>query len=197
MLGIREWQRGKIRSCHPPPLNVGPCSAVRHDRRPGWRNVCPTTLPVGEQALRDRLRQVHPAFAQAVALAQGFAPLLRARQPERLEAWLQPAATRSLAALQHVAKRFQHDSAAVKAGVTLPWSSGPVEGHINRLKMLKRQMVGRARLDLLSHRFVLAPQKGQAQAPARRPNRSTLGLPPLASDRDNCPCLAPPANFAT
>ena len=36
--------------------------------------------------------------------------------------------------------------------MTLPWSSGPVEGHINRLKMLKRQMFGRARLDLLSRR---------------------------------------------
>jgi hypothetical protein len=41
--------------------------------------------------------------------------------------------------------------------MTLPWSTGPVEGHINRLKMLKRQMFGRARLDLLSRRFVLVP----------------------------------------
>ena len=54
--------------------------------------------------------------------------------------------------------------AAVKAGVTLPWSSGPVEGHINRLKMVKRHMFGRARLDLLSRRFVGAPDEGQAQA---------------------------------
>jgi hypothetical protein len=58
--------------------------------------------------------------------------------------------------------------AAVKAGVTLPWSSGPVEGHINHLKMLKRQMFGRARLDLLSYRFVLAPRDGQAQASRQR-----------------------------
>jgi len=50
----------------------------------------------------------------------------------------------------------------VKAGVTLPWSTSPVEGHINRLKMLKRQMFGRARLDLLSRRFVLAPRERQA-----------------------------------
>jgi hypothetical protein len=42
------------------------------------------------------------------------------------------------------------DDEAIKAGVTLPWSSGPVAGHINRLKMLKRQMCGRARLDLLT-----------------------------------------------
>jgi transposase len=43
----------------------------------------------------------------------------------------------------------------VKAGVTLPWSQGPIEGHINHLKMLKRQMFGRAKLDLLTRRFLL------------------------------------------
>ena len=51
-----------------------------------------------------------------------------------------------------------------KAGVTLPWSNGPVEGHINRLKMVKRQMYGRAHLDLLTRRFVHAPDEGHAQA---------------------------------
>jgi hypothetical protein len=54
--------------------------------------------------------------------------------------------------------------------MTLPWSTGPVEGHINRLKMLKRQMFGRARLDLLSRRFLLAPRvqrpEPHPQAPA-------------------------------
>jgi transposase len=44
----------------------------------------------------------------------------------------------------------------VKAGVTLPWSQGPIEGHINRLKRLNRQMFGRARLDLLAQRCLLA-----------------------------------------
>ena len=68
--------------------------------------------------------------------------------------------------MRRFALGLYEDYAAVKAGVTLPWSSGPVEGHINRLKMLKRQMFGRARLDLLSRRFVLAPRKEQAQAPA-------------------------------
>ena len=69
---------------------------------------------------------------------------------------------------QELLALLAEDDAAVKAGVTFPWSSGPVEGHINRLKMLKRQMFGRARLDLLSRRFVLAPRGGQAQAPGPR-----------------------------
>ena len=48
------------------------------------------------------------------------------------------------------------DMAAAQAAVTWPWSQGPIEGHINRLKMLKRQMFGRAKLDLLSRRFLRA-----------------------------------------
>jgi transposase len=42
------------------------------------------------------------------------------------------------------------------SGLRLPWSNGPVEGHVNRLKMLKRQMFGRATLDRLSRRFLHA-----------------------------------------
>ena len=55
-----------------------------------------------------------------------------------------------------LAKGLRDDYEAVKAGMTLPWSNGPVEGYINRLKMLKRQMYGRAGIDLLSRRFLLA-----------------------------------------
>src|SRR5262244_3630901 len=69
--------------------------------------------------------------------------------------------------LQRFAQGLREDYEAVKAGVTVPWSNGPVEGHINRLKMLKRQMFGRAHLDLLSCRFVLAPREGQALASAQ------------------------------
>jgi hypothetical protein len=47
-------------------------------------------------------------------------------------------------------------------------SNGPVEGHINRLKMLKRQMFGRAKLDLLSRRFLLTSERGQDQVPGQQ-----------------------------
>jgi transposase len=67
--------------------------------------------------------------------------------------------------LRRFALRLSEDYAAVKAGVTLPWSNGPVEGHINSLKMLKRHMFGRAHLDLPSRRFMLAPRGAQAQTP--------------------------------
>jgi hypothetical protein len=158
----------RTRTMPPSPPVTDPSVPCGTPRQATWLVLRrPEHLTAEDQAGLDRLRQAHPAFAQAIALARGFAQLLRARQPERLETWLQQAATSSLAVFQRLAQNFQRDSAAVKAGVTLPWSSGPVEGHINRLKMLKRQMFGRARLDLLSRRFVLAPQKGQAQAPGQ------------------------------
>jgi transposase len=116
-------------------------------------------------------------LAEAVALAREFADLVRTRQPDRLEGWLTRAATSALSAVQRFAQGLRDDYAAVKAGVTLPWSNGPVEGHITRLKMLKRQMFGRARLDLLSRRFLLAPRQAQEhgqclQEPAETPARS-------------------------
>jgi transposase len=51
---------------------------------------------------------------------------------------------------------LRRDQDAVTAGLTLPWSSGAVEGHVNRIKMLKRQMFGRAKSDLLRKRILLA-----------------------------------------
>ena len=59
-----------------------------------------------------------------------------------------------LTAFQRFASGLRDDYEAVKAGLTLPWSPGPVEGHINRLKMLKRQMFGRANIDLLRRRVL-------------------------------------------
>ncbi len=98
----------------------------------------------------------HPELAEAIALSQDFAELVRNREPEQLDIWLARAVRSHLGALVRFALRLGEDYEAVKAGVTLEWSNGPVEGQINRLKMLKRQMYGRASIELLSQRFLLA-----------------------------------------
>jgi len=119
------------------------------------------------EAEAQQLTQLHAqaaAVAEAIDLAEDFATLVRQRQPTRLDPWLTRATTSAVDAVRRFATGLAEDYGAVKAGVTLPWSTGPVEGHINRLKMLKRQMFGRARLDLLSRRFLLAPRGGQRQA---------------------------------
>ena len=98
----------------------------------------------------------HPDLAEAIELAQNFAQLVRHRQPDQLDPWLKQAQKSQLSPFQCFAKRLRKDYDAVKAGVTLPWSNGQTEGQINRLKMLKRQMFGRAGMELLSRRFLLA-----------------------------------------
>lgn len=72
-----------------------------------------------------------------------------------------------MGAWPRLAKGLQDDDDAIKAGVTLPWSTGPVEGQITRVKRLKRQMFGRASLALLDRRFVLAP--GRELGPGQHP----------------------------
>jgi transposase len=95
-------------------------------------------------------------LADAVGLAEEFATLVRTRDPERLEPWLARAQDSTLPAFRNFAKKLDADVEALRAAVNLPWSNGPVEGQINRLKMLKRQMYGRANLDLLNRRFLFA-----------------------------------------
>jgi transposase len=78
-----------------------------------------------------------------------------ARQADRFDHWLACAIGSSVVPLQRFATGLRADYDAVKAGIMLPWSTGPVEGQINRLKMLTRSMFGRAKIDLLSQRFLL------------------------------------------
>ena len=92
---------------------------------------------------------------------------MRQRQGMQLDAWLARVVTSTVVAVQRFAKGLADDYDAVKAGMTLPWSNGLVEGQITRLKRLKRQMFGRASLALLERRFVLASGQGQAPSEAR------------------------------
>jgi transposase len=101
-----------------------------------------------------RLQAQEGEIAEAITLTQDFAGLVRQRQPAQLEAWLERATASGLNAFKSLANGIRADYEAVKAGVTLPWSTGPVEGQINRLKMLKRQMYGRAGIDLLRQRVL-------------------------------------------
>jgi transposase len=137
---------------------------------PPWQPLTPrraTWLVLRHAAKRteaetQQLLQLHAQAAEvaaAIDLAQDFATLVRQRQPAQLDPWLQRATASAVDAVRRFALGLYEDYEAVQAGVTLPWSSGPVEGHINRLKMLKRHMFGRARLDLLSRRFLRAPRE--------------------------------------
>lgn len=115
----------------------------------------PEGLQPKAQQLVQRLAQ-EAELGGAIDLAQDFAQLVRQRQSEQLNPWLERAEQSQLAPFERFARSLREDYAAVKAGVSLSTSNGPVEGQINRLKMLKRQMYGRAGLELLERRFLLA-----------------------------------------
>lgn len=114
----------------------------------------PDPLAADAQAQLGHLREVHSDIATAIGLAQEFATSVRERQHEKLDSWLARTEQSGIAPLMSFVKGVRRDSAAVKAGVTLPYRNEPTEGHINRLKMLKRQMFGRAKLDLLKKRLM-------------------------------------------
>jgi transposase len=114
---------------------------------------------LNEQQLKELVRicQASPEIERAYHLAQSFRSMQRQRQgKERLDGWLQEASSSNLPELQHFAAGIQRDKAAVQAGLSLPYSNGPVEGHINRLKLIKRSMYGRAHFDLLRQRVLRA-----------------------------------------
>jgi transposase len=73
-----------------------------------------------------------------------------------LTGWLSRAEESSVPELRTFARGLRQDEAAGRAGIGLPWSNGPVEGHVNRLKVIKRSMYGRARFDLLRARVLAA-----------------------------------------
>jgi len=114
-----------------------------------------TKLDDDEKQQLARLQAQEGAIAEAITLTRDFADLVRQRQPDELETWLERATASGLQAFKSFANGLRADYEAVKAGVTLMWSTGPVEGQINRLKMLKRQMYGRAGIGLLRQRVLL------------------------------------------
>lgn len=137
------------------PLIISPLPPLSA-RRAAWLIMRPERkLDADEQKILIRLSE-HPALSTAITLAQGFLKLVRHRLPQNLDTWLEEAKSSIYKQFQSFSNGLKEDYDAVKAGVTLEVSNGQVEGQNNRLKMLKRQMFGRAGLDLLSKRFILA-----------------------------------------
>jgi transposase len=116
----------------------------------------PERLDEGEKARLLHARQATVAVEASVSLAQEFAVMVRERQHEKLEHWLERAEASGQTALRSFAGGIRRASDAVEAALRLPYSNGPVEGQVNRLKFLKRQMYGRAKFDLLRKRVLYA-----------------------------------------
>jgi transposase len=96
---------------------------------------------------------VSPPIARAVELARIFSTMIKNGLPDQLDDWIRAAEG---GGFKGFAGSLRQDRDAVHAALTLPWSTGPVEGQINRLKVIKRSMYGRAGFDLLRQRVLAA-----------------------------------------
>ena len=94
-----------------------------------------------------------PTLVGAAKLAKQFGAMVEDRATGMLDDWLAAARDSELASFT---QGLERDHAAVRAALTERWSTSPVEGPINKLKAAKRQMFGRAKLDLLRTRLLAA-----------------------------------------
>lgn len=107
-----------------------------------------------QKTYRAQLLQADPVIRETYDLVQSFATMLREQQGEHFDLWLQQVEQQGMSELRSFAQGLQRDYDAVKAGLTLPWSQGAVEGHVHRLKLLKRQAYGRASFQTLRKRVL-------------------------------------------
>ena len=122
-----------------------------------WILTKPKNLDRDQQQHLDRILARSPHLAAAARHVTTFAEMMTNLTGHRLPEWIAAVTADDLPALHSFVTGIQRDLAAVTNGLTLPHSSGPVEGHVNRIKMLKRTMFGRASFDLLRKRILLTP----------------------------------------
>jgi transposase len=152
-------RRGRPRALPAPAPDE---AAPRRPRRPSvprlaWLLVRdPGGLADDDLALLGRLQVACPPAAAAYPLLQELVRIVKEPAPERLDGWLAAAGDSAVPDLVTFAAGLRRERAELLAALTLPWSTGPVEGHITRLKLLKRQGYGRAGLDTLKRRFLRA-----------------------------------------
>jgi len=142
----------------PRPTPVAAPSRQRlSSQKASWLFVLPKEKLTAEQQRQlDQMCQASEDLSSAYELSQDFLGMLKERRAQDLKEWIRAAKSSQVTELKSFAKSVQQDYAAIYAACSLPWSQGQVEGQINRLKCLKRQMYGRARFDLLRLRVLHA-----------------------------------------
>jgi transposase len=146
---VRPWR----------PPRPPPGTPRRHTRRASVRWLClrpPEQLNTEEQAALQRLLGEDAELAAGYRLLQRFRKLMADRDVAALQEWLAEAHESNLAPFVALANGIVADRSAVDAALTVPWFNGLVEGHGHRVKLIKRQGYGRARVDLLRRRVLAA-----------------------------------------
>jgi transposase len=116
----------------------------------------PKTLDEIEQEDLAAFCQVSTTLKRAYDLIQEFLKMVHKKEGEHLDAWLEKITQSGIAELQSFAHGVCLDKEAVRAGLTWPFNNGMVEGHVTKLKLIKRTMYGRAGFPLLRQRVLHA-----------------------------------------
>jgi transposase len=110
-----------------------------------------------DSAYRAALCAHDQVIAEAATLGQRFLEIIRERQADALASWLDDAEASGIKEMMRLAQGLRRDHSAVSAALTTEWSNAQTEGQVNRLKMIKRTMFGRASFELLRNRVLHTP----------------------------------------
>ncbi len=121
-----------------------------------WFVLSKQRLTPRQVAIVEKLVATSTELAEVYRLAQSFVELLHSGSDTGFGEWLEQAEKSRVAEVVSLSSGLRRDEAAVRAGLRLKWNQGPVEGTINRLKLVKRQGYGRANFDLLRIRMLAA-----------------------------------------
>ncbi|MBV7706519.1 ISL3 family transposase [Nocardia nova] len=125
-------------------------------RATSWLMTDPVGLAPDQQRQLDAILTASPELATLAGHIRRFADMMRHRCGSDLETWMKAVDADDHPALHSFVRGLRRDQDAATAGLSMEWNSGAVEGHVNRIKMIKRQMFGRANLDLLRKRILLS-----------------------------------------
>nr|MBN1229866.1 ISL3 family transposase [Anaerolineae bacterium] len=151
---VRRYRSGELCSTS----MLSPMGPPLSPRQAAWLFVLtPEKLSAEQTTYREALCRACPDFEIAYDLAQRFVTMFHLRQVDQLDPWLVDAQSSAISPLKAFAAGLLKDYAAVRAALELEWSNGQVEGQVNRLKVIKRDMYGRAKFDLLRLRVLHPP----------------------------------------
>ena len=121
-----------------------------------WLLLEEEKLKEPERAFVSEITNRQPILKAVQALVREFRRLLQARDEPQFDVWFAAVEASGISELQNFAQGLRRDEAAVRAAMQSEWSNGQTEGQVNRLKLLKRQLFGRAKFDLLRARVLHA-----------------------------------------
>jgi len=156
---LSRWRTSPARHPRSPRQehHAPPTIPPRSSRQASWLLVRPPgELDADDQAYLEHLERLCPDVATARTLAQTFGQMVREQDHPGLERWVTAAEKSNLRELVSFVAGIRRDRAAVEQMLSTEWSNGQCEGQINRVKMIKRQMYGRANFDLLRQRVLHA-----------------------------------------